>query len=109
MGNNDDWKKLALIHLCDYGINTMYDNSDWYLFFDDNIDDGDFVVVDGYLNDKRQLLIGYVEQVTIGEAYHAGGRMVVSRIVASGSLYNKPQLISEYNKRFEGLSNERYN
>jgi len=96
--------KIALVHVCDFGISTMYDHADWYVLRDNNVCAGDFVVVNGKFVEETHLYIGYVGAVSTisGEDDDIfSGYEVVSRIVASGKTYKKPMLISEHERRFE--------
>lgn len=92
-------QKVAVVHHCNYGIETMTRKGYYFKAYDDNISAGDFVVTENFLpgSTARSLAIGYVSKIMYEETELAVMK-VISRIVTSGQFFKKPVFEDEYGK-----------
>jgi len=92
-------QKIAVVHHCNYGIETMTRKGYYFNVYDDNISAGDFVVTENFLpsSTSRSLAIGYVSKIMYEETSMATMK-VISRIVTSGQVFKKPVFEDEYGK-----------
>lgn len=103
--NNFLDQKIALVHLCNWGMATevMNRKGNWFRVQDDNISAGDFVVVENFIpmGTRRVLSIGYVSKITTNrvEGFDETKQPqlnVMSRVLASGKIFKKPIFEDEY-------------
>lgn len=116
-------KRIAIVRYCYTGSIYMSDEKYSYAIPENlEVNSGDFVVVEYFpLEDntdkslreyfppknstERSLRVAYVERV-IGKEETSIKRYVISRVVASGSVYKKPLLLSqEIEEAFEKNKN----